>query len=106
MKVIRSASASIVSETAAAAQEKDDPQAAVAAIAKSAAASVISASAAAAQKKDNPQAGRHTVSVVASASTVKSLMLNPPVRLLFTVLYYAGAGNVCLRDKTEIRRIF
>lgn len=37
---------------------------------------------------------------------VKSLMLNPPVRLLFTVLYYAGAGNVCLRDKTEIRRIF
>ena len=37
---------------------------------------------------------------------VKSLMLNPPIRLLFTVLYYAGGGKVFLMDRNRDMRIF
>ena len=33
---------------------------------------------------------------------VKSLMLNPPVGLLFTVLYYADAGKVCFRYEGDV----
>ena len=67
-----SASAVVVSiETAAAAEQKDDPQTAVVA-AEAAAKAVAAASAAAAEQKNDPQAGRHAVAVVASASTVCS----------------------------------
>ena len=70
----RSASASVsgktVSEAAAAAEQKDDPQAAV--VSASVSVKSVSTAATAGEQKDDPQAGRHAVSVFASASTVCS----------------------------------
>ena len=76
VSAFRSASASVsaecvAAESATAAEQENDPEAAVIAASVSAECAAA-ASATAAKQKDNPQAGRHSVSVVASTSTVCS----------------------------------
>lgn len=62
--------ASVVAESATAAEKQDNPQTIV--VSAAIAAKCVSASAAADKKQDDPQAGRHAVSVVASTSAVCS----------------------------------